>query len=272
MPHIACFSTAFKDSELIVAKQLRTLPLGYFSGSTDSVPSLLPLKSFIMENPLAHKIEPSEAVHAMTVDLLNKWKSQSIPRGDHPCRKVVFTIKSRDQGWVTRREFSGTYGGSYSWFDVGLEQVQAIDKNMCTPEIQIPQGFVEQFHLESGSLRNKSSICCDLLTIQPRVMEDGETYKFDRPSEPTGGRLQANRTGMPEAKEHIITWAYGDCIDPSSTEGDRLEHEGRGRHTGNGNFVRNLKIGDIITIWARARFPGWKNEVEEVKVDVYWAV
>ena len=136
---------------------------------------------------------------------------------------------------------------------------------MCTSEIQIPQGFIEQFNLESGYGNSKgaTSIYCDLHPIRPRVIEERESYKYDRPFEPTSDRLQSNRTGTREVKEHIITWAHDDFIDPLSSEGDQLEREGRGRYTGDGNFVRNLQIGDIITIWARARFPGWTNEVKE---------
>jgi hypothetical protein len=274
LPHLASLPLRSKRSELIVDTQLRTLPLGYFPGSAENGPPSLPLDSFPMEKNMAHNIGSSEAVQAMTLDLLSQWRTQSLPRGDHPCRKVVFTIKSKDQGWADRRELCGTYKGSYTWFDVGLEKLQAIDTNKCTPEIQIPQGFVEQIHLESGDSSSKAamSIYCDIHTIQPRVKEERGSYIFDRPSEPTGNRLQSNRTGTREVKEHVITWAHDDCIDPLSSEGDQLEQDGRGRHTGNGNFVRNLRVGDIITIWARARFPGWTNEVKAVKIDVYWAV
>jgi hypothetical protein len=251
--------------------------LGYLPESTENGPPSLPLKSFVLEENLAHKIEPSDAVQAMTLRILNQWKSRSLPRGDYPFRKVVFTIKSKDQGWVDRRGIRGTYEGSYTWFDVGLEQIQAIDKKLCTPKIQIPGGFVEKFQLESGvgSSKGPTSIYCDLHTIEPRVLGglgEEKSYIYYRPLEPTDDRLQSNRTGTRDLKEHIITWAYDDCIDPFSSEGDQLEEEGRGRNTGNGNFVRNLQVGDIITIWARARFPGWTIEVKEVKVEVYWAV
>jgi hypothetical protein len=210
----------------------------------------------------------------MTLELLNQWKTQSLPRGDHPCRKVVFTIKSRDQGWADTREFCGTYKGSYTWFDVGLEKLQAIDKNMCTHEIQMAQGFIEKFPLESGYNNSKAgrSIYCDLCTMQPSVIGEPPNYTFDHPSIPTGYRLQSNRTGTREVKEHVIILAHDDCINPFCSEGDQLEQVGRGRHTGNGDFVRSLQIGDIITFWARARFPGWTNQVKEVKIDVYWAV
>jgi hypothetical protein len=42
-----------------------------------------------------------------------------------PVRKVVFTIKSKDQGWGGQREHRGTYDGSWTWFEAGLERFDA---------------------------------------------------------------------------------------------------------------------------------------------------
>jgi hypothetical protein len=61
-------------------------------------------------------------------------------------------------------------------------------------------------------------------------------------------------------------------VHPDSPEADALEEQGRGRASLNGEFVRNLRVGDLITVWAKARFGGWANIVTDVKVDVYWAV
>ena len=72
--------------------------------------------------------------------------------------------------------------------------------------------------------------------------------------------------------EHVVTWSYLDNIDPSSDEAQKLEDQGRGRESGDGSFVRSLKLGDVVTIWAKARFGGWVNHIERVKIDVYWAV
>jgi hypothetical protein len=63
-----------------------------------------------------------------------------------------------------------------------------------------------------------------------------------------------------------------DCIKPDSIEATLLEEEGRGKETGSGELVRNMAVGDVITLWGRARFPGWINHIQEVKIDVYWAV
>jgi hypothetical protein len=147
----------------------------------------------------------------------------------------------------------------------------------CISRNQVPEGFTEQFRLESSdeSSRSQTSVCCDLQSIQPPVVKDPanpSNYKYEHNLEPTGNRLQSNRTAYRNSKEHVITWASDDYIDPTSSEADELEAEGRGRCTGNGNFVRSLKVGDIITIWAKARFPGWENVVQEVKIEVYWVV
>ena len=53
---------------------------------------------------------------------------------------------------------------------------------------------------------------------------------------------------------------------------ERLALEGRGRRTGDGAFVRSLQLGDVVTVWAKARFPHWVNHVARVTVDVYFAV
>jgi hypothetical protein len=267
-----------KSPILITTGQLRTFPLGYLPATTENGVPVIPPRSYPTKANVAHEIESSDVVRSKTSDIFSLWKAQSLTHLDNPCRKVVFTIKSRDQGWGSeRRPHHGIYEHAYSWFDIGLERFQAIDMDECNPENPIPKGFIEQFRLESGngSLKAPTSIGCDFRCAQPPVITEAgnpPTYKYDHPFMPTGTRLQSNRTANGQVKEHVIIWASSDCIDPISSEGDRLEAEGRGRWTANGDFVRNLEVGDIITVWARCRFGGWTNHVEEVKIDVYWAV
>lgn len=73
-------------------------------------------------------------------------------------------------------------------------------------------------------------------------------------------------------KTHVVEWAWTDDINPESDGGMELKAKGRGRGTGDGHFVRDLKLGDVITIWGKAKFPAWVNHIEKVKIDVYWAV
>lgn len=84
--------------------------------------------------------------------------------------------------------------------------------------------------------------------------------------------LQKNVMAERTAKEHVVTWSYFDNIDPESPEADQLETKGRGRASATGQWVRDLKVGDVVTVWAKARFPGWSNHIQALKIDVYWAV
>lgn len=57
-------------------------------------------------------------------EVLREWAKISQPRGAHPCRKIVFTLLSHDQGWGGGQSI-GHYDGSYTWFDVGKEELSA---------------------------------------------------------------------------------------------------------------------------------------------------
>lgn len=84
--------------------------------------------------------------------------------------------------------------------------------------------------------------------------------------------IQRNKHAVGELQHHHVEWAWDDNIDPESLETERLNEIGRGPGTGNGEFVRNLKFGDMITVWGHARFPGWTNSVKKVGVKVYWTL
>lgn len=256
-----------------------------------------------------------------TASVLEQWATHTVPRGKNPCRKIVFTIHSMDQGWGGRPEHHGTYQGSYTWFDVGLERFTAlkcsepeyrqIDDNRARfdgsgehywskqPERRaewisssaLLTGVQPSTSTASGntiliepsdsgninSPRNppqplENFLMYNLLTIIPETLTDLEYLTLDHPFLPPATRLQTNVMGKGEIRTHVITWSFDDDVRPDSAEGDKLEEQGRGRESMAGEFVRSLKLGDVVTVWARARFPGWKNKVEQVKMDIYWAV
>lgn len=105
-----------------------------------------------------------------------------------------------------------------------------------------------------------------------RTTSSTARYEFKHELCPTDSVLQKNVVAERNFKTHTITWLYTDSIHPESPEGDELHLQGRGKVTGSGEYVRNMKIGDCITVWAKARFSGWVNVVERVEIDVYWAV
>jgi hypothetical protein len=239
---------------------------------------ITPLDSYLTKEIVAHAYESSDAIESTTSEIFSQWKAQSLPRHENLCRKVVFTIKTRDHRWGPERwPHHGEYGHACSWFDFGLERLEAIDMDKCTPEKPVPMGFIDQFHLESrdGSLKVPTLIACDIRSIRPaaiKYQEDPPAYRFNYPFSATGTRFQSRPTADPEVKEHVITWTSEDGINSDPSGGGLQEREGRGKLTGNGDFVRNLKVGDIITVWARCRFRGRTSEVKEVKIDVYWEV
>jgi hypothetical protein len=87
-------------------------------------------------------------------------------------------------------------------------------------------------------------------------------------------KVQANVHARREPRTHRVVWTYTDDIDPVRDVelAERLKNEGRGQETGNGKFVRDLKLGDVVTLWAKARFPAWTNKLESATIDVFYAV
>ncbi|TGO90686.1 hypothetical protein BPOR_0055g00290 [Botrytis porri] len=268
---------------------LRTLPIGYLPSPGNIKVSSLEIHSedqwkFSKQIP---KFLPKdrEIPQDATEEVLTKWAERSQIRGEHPCKKIVFHLRSHDQGWGGVRTDKGTYRGSYTWFDVGLERTYATRKAI-KPAEHIPES--PSFRLsssDSDTQESTSEIKCSTQTIFPDVQinpsYDRENdanpatkypHMFIHTLNPHNKILQKNKTATKGFEDHKITWRFNDDIHPESPEADELEAQGRGRETANGEFVRNLEIGDVVTLWAKARFPGWANTVEDVSMDVYYAV
>lgn len=259
---------------------LRSYPLGYFP--TKENPTALPM-TIVDEYPSIPSepwAESGDFPINATEEVIDYWSRDAVPRGEFPCRKIVFTIKSHDQGWGGPPGCRGTYRGSSTWFDVGLETLSAIrDREFHAAN---REKLLPYFYLPDPQSANPDAepIICTTRTISPRTetrttaTEPPETkVEFRHGPDPGLDCLQRNRTGTRDTKEHVITWSCTDNVmDPDSIDGKKLDGEGRGRATGNGEYVRNLKVGDVVTVWGKARYGGWVNYVEEVKIDVYWAV
>ncbi|TGO75131.1 hypothetical protein BELL_0232g00030 [Botrytis elliptica] len=267
---------------------LRTLPIGYLPSQGNNNDSSLEIHSedqwkFSKQTPKPLP-KDREIPQDATEEVLNQWAERSQIRGEHPCKKIVFHLRSHDQGWGGVRTDKGTYRGSYTWFDVGLERTYATRK--VNPAEHTPES--PSFRLSSSDSDTRDStneIKCSTQTIFPDIQNNPS---YDRENDanpatkypqmfvhalnPDNKILQKNKTATRVFEDHKITWRFNDDIHPESLEADELEAQGRGRETANGEFVRNLKIGDVVTLWAKARFPGWANTVEDVSMDVYYAV
>lgn len=282
---------------------LRSLPIGSLPPQEDNNEQFLQMHTFSKEPPKPLPKDrdiPDDA----TEEVIKKWAEKSQIRGEFPCKKIVFRIRSHDQGWGGIRADKGTYRGSYTWFDVGLERTYATRKGISTnftnldtdlqlnnqdlTVINLVEHIIEGpqlYHSDSDSQESANGIVCSSYTISPDV-ENNPNYNpqndrdpnannrvmFKHPLNPDNKILQKNKTATRAYQDHKIIWKVNDDIHPESPEADELEAQGRGKETANGDFVRNLKIGDVVTIWAKARYPGWANTVEDVSMDVYYAV
>ncbi|KAL2869970.1 uncharacterized protein BJX67DRAFT_302018 [Aspergillus lucknowensis] len=171
-------------------------------------------------------------------------------RTAHPCRKIVFSIVSHDQGGLHERlrldpNRAGIYEGSFTWFDA-----EVIRKAHEPPQ--------------RDAVRQK------MHPTEKRPQHFGPNHPLLLPR---SNALQRNRTRTQEAKRHTIVWHHLDHIPANSPEAEEMEQsQGRGRDTVDGKQVRELEPGDSILVWGRARFPGWVNYVDELSVRVFWAV
>ncbi|KAK2624670.1 hypothetical protein QTJ16_005863 [Diplocarpon rosae] len=277
---------------------LRSYPLGYIpDASTSTTCPMAAIDAVSQTYPTiaAQPFNPhlNSRHHDDREDVFSKWTDASQIRGEHPCRKVVFTIVSHDQGWGGGSADRGTYKGSFTWFEVGKETIHPFKEsaynlsiflvpmplvnNTNTTSASVSDPMIRDFPMlpKHGSLdwtEGNEPVAYTIETITPKVHESSPD-KFEHPLLPTMQCLQKNLTASKPSKEHKIVWScLDDVADPDSVAAKALEDQGRGRETANGVYVREMKVGDIVTIWAKARFPGWVNVIEKVQIDVYYAV
>jgi hypothetical protein len=187
-----------------------------------------------------------------------------------PVRKVVFTIRSHDQGWASTRgdPDEGPYAASWTWFEAGLERFDAEQTcdDQCTYDVRY----------KSRSSTAPALPVCALRPLHPAFEPDQPADKGNKYTHPLlpedRWTIQRNKTAEKKMQEYVVEWSSRDAILPDSEAAQGLQLAGRGRETGDGEFVRSLRLGDVVTVWAKARFGGWVNHIESVKVDVYWAL
>lgn len=235
------------------AMLIRTPPVGFRNPLTDrySTDEAIPPGYLLNECELKH---------------FEKYLGEAMPPLKHPVRKVVFTIKSRDQGWGGGADTRGGYHGSYTWFEAGLEKFDTDAK--CSDETEGQSCSHRPINKPDHFLPY-----CKLRSVQPAPREsDGKvTHGYDLIASPRY-LIQSNKVAGRSPMTHTITWTWHDDIPRDSPEAEDLTLFGRGQATGDGEFVRSLEVGDVITVWVKSRFPGWVNNVYSVKVSVYWAV
>ncbi|KAL7792064.1 hypothetical protein V8C37DRAFT_381477 [Trichoderma ceciliae] len=231
---------------------LRSYPVGlteraYGDGDGDSSHGLAYPTTSIDPQPISRACD-----RKFFQDLIKNASTYS-----QPARKIVFRIRSHDQGWTTD-ERPGPFIAAKTWFDAGIERFDAghvCDK--CTDMRQLP--------------------VCKLRPIEPQVVKDnsydeGSEYHYATTPWRSPREIQRNKAAFLEWTDYEVTWTCRDVVSPDSNEAQRAMEQGKGRMDGDGQFVRNLRLGDVVTVWGRAMHRGWVNNVESVEIDVYWAL
>ncbi|KAK3396010.1 hypothetical protein B0T20DRAFT_501226 [Sordaria brevicollis] len=198
---------------------------------------------------------------------VDTYQSLIAPNVTHPCRKIKFTIVSHDQGWGGR--YRNTYRESHTWFDVGLER--CLQPN-------------DDYNKPTFDPRTLSTLIPEVREVGPEDNNVQGTHTFDFPLHPEPDKMiQCNMVANNQFHQYEVEWKWtddttsADFIDTGyGCEQDMLPNPlpnlGRGQATGDGKFVRDLKLGDVVTVWAKARYGGWANYIKRVQVDVYWVV
>ncbi|KAH7925690.1 hypothetical protein BV22DRAFT_1128833 [Leucogyrophana mollusca] len=207
---------------------------------------------------MGREVEDGAAVKAFVLGMDEGGESYGgrwlPPRGEHPCKKIVFQLWSKGQGHAHDPTNEGSYRGSYTWFDAGVEtplSAITLDHSVSWPVYLITAA--------SGSAH---------LAWSPFEFAGRDEH----PSLPLPTHLQRNVHGKREVHHHTVVWHYLDHVERGSPEAVEAEVKGQGWKSLDGGFVRGLKVGDCITLWMRARFPARVMKASKAKIDVYWAV
>ncbi|KAI5467962.1 hypothetical protein BGZ63DRAFT_372621 [Mariannaea sp. PMI_226] len=197
-----------------------------------------------------------------------KLASYPTTRLNNPVRKIIFSIRSHDQGWGGERGNPGTYMGAWTWFEAGLERFDA--DQTCDPQCTY------DIRYKSESTRAPPLPLCALRPLYPDVERDPEhpdRFRYHHPlMRDEKHEIVRNRTASRNWEDRVITWRWTDHFKRDSEEAMKRDMEqGWGPETMDGEFVRSLKMGDVVTVWAKARFPGWANHIEKVKIEIFWA-
>ncbi|KAJ0159628.1 hypothetical protein CTA2_9378 [Colletotrichum tanaceti] len=265
---LRCPPIGFRDYEK-VGLAFKTAPLPPKSG--DGSPVTEPLRNLTLLEPTS---SPTEMVSEAPREYFTGSMDQP-PMLTHPVRKIVFKIRSKDQGWGGTIGDRDSYRGSWSWFEAGLEKFDKDRTCDGSCKTSAPAANSENAPISpTASEGDESTLCtCGLQSIFPPVEETPRGHlAYHHSMHPLDNlKIQNNKTAHKEFMDHEVVWSWTDDIHPDSPEADRLVTIGRGRGTGTGKFVRSLKLGDVVTVWGKARFGGWANCVESVQVEIYWA-
>lgn len=211
------------------------------------------------------------------------------PRGLHPARRVVFEILSREERLENTHRPGSTfcYPSSKTSFDATVDTIsfpkttkrsinRSIDPLLWTAEAATKDCLHHQPANVCYTIRSKSSTPS---SSSPSSSSSSAKPSDNNPNPPSSG-VTKNYTA--HNRKAVRTWRYDGaerCYLPTTDRDFGSENATE--------FVKGLKEGDCISLWARARKvegraaarrrPGeqgraWCNVVDRVAVHVFWAV
>ncbi|RMZ70550.1 ankyrin repeat [Pyrenophora seminiperda CCB06] len=173
--------------------------------------------------------------------------------GENPkIKKVEFIIRSRDQGWTSQ----GGEGGfaTSSWIEVSILRRNPHDSTNFEPPRFEPPHNMGNGVWDDGLRGYHAQVARYGWQL---VQRPGEAHHGPQWGE--GGYawyLQGNRVSG-DSETYRVVWGREGSVETNEGAGD-----GQG-------FLEELRKGDRIVVWARARYPGWQCIVEQLDVTVY---
>ena len=218
------------------------------------------------------------------------------PRGLHPARRVVFEILSREERFENTHKLGSTfiYPDSRTSFDATVDTISfpkttnqsiniGIDPLLWTAEAATMDCHTQQpsdvcYNIRSKSpISSPSSPSSSSSSSAPASSAQNQTTPSSSSASPSG----VTRNYTAHNRKVVRTWRYDGaehCYLPT-TDRDFGSEDATA-------FVRELKAGDCIGLWARAgkfdapmvapggnrRMGAWCNVVDRVAIHVFWAV
>ncbi|OJD33413.1 uncharacterized protein BKCO1_3000096 [Diplodia corticola] len=233
----------------------------------------------------------------------NKAAQLVVVTGAVPGDGEVLPGGGRGKGWEGLRKLTpltpptlGSYHGSSSWFDACI--LRPLPASTPRPPLAADVASrIEQLHQRFGPPASEpfpTFLVGNLLSHDPEdardflrslgwdFVERVERVEVDGEVGERRGvlwKVQTNVVASTDYHVHEGEWRrsnehYWEARGEEGGEGE-AEAEGAAVETGCGDglgFVDEMKVGDRVGIWARAMFPGWVNDVDEVSVEIRYSV
>lgn len=107
---------------------LRNTPLSFLANAPSMIRKILEMAEYWIASKVVHVETLQYTMH--DGDFIYLRSRPIVGRTTCPVQKIVTTTHSKDQGW-SDTSGHGTYGGSFTWFDIGYQRTGAKVKPLC---------------------------------------------------------------------------------------------------------------------------------------------